>query len=96
MTPQLNLAQVLATVGTIDPQVAALSAAIGPTRPIETCRRCERSITQDVRGEWAHLTENGFALVVGCRAASFDKDAGWDDSLKKHWVAAPPKSLKVD
>ena len=53
-----------------------------------TCRRCGRAIVEAVSGRWTHLAADG-TLVVGCRAASFTRDQGWNDTLDRGWRAAP-------
>lgn len=52
------------------------------------CRRCGRAIVNPTGSTWTHLAADG-ALVVGCRAASFVDDEGWDDSLDRRWKARP-------
>lgn len=52
-----------------------------------TCRRCGRRIVNPGAG-WTHLGADN-TLVVGCRAASFTSEGGWDDTLDRRWHAAP-------
>lgn len=58
-------------------------------RPATTvqCRRCGRGVVQD-GNRWTHLAADG-GLSIGCRAASFTDDDGWDESLDPNWKAQP-------
>ncbi len=48
-----------------------------------TCKRCGQAIEKN-RDRWYHL-----GRTRGCRAASRTYGRGWDDSLKRSWVATP-------
>lgn len=62
-----------------------------PGRPDDyVCRRCGRAVV-DLGDKWTHINAEG-GLNVGCRAASFTFDAGWDDDLPRRWTAAPNKT----
>jgi hypothetical protein len=53
------------------------------------CRHCGRAIVDPGgEGRWTHHGADG-QLVRGCRAASFKPEEGWDESLRRSWVAAP-------
>ena len=52
------------------------------------CRRCGRAIVNPSGSRWTHLSSDG-GLNVGCRAASFTSDEGWDDTLARSWRASP-------
>jgi hypothetical protein len=57
-----------------------------PARHV-SCKWCGRNVVfEGVR--WTHLAADG-GLSVGCRAASFTADEGWNDSLSKNWKAQP-------
>lgn len=56
----------------------------------EKCARCGRELVVSETGFVTHLAEDG-GLNRGCRAASFDNETGWDDSLNKSWKATRPK-----
>jgi hypothetical protein len=59
--------------------------------PDPTCRRCGRAVVNvgsDERSRWTHVAADG-GLNVGCRAASFTTEGGWDDDLPRSWKAAP-------
>jgi hypothetical protein len=47
------------------------------------CRYCGKEISR-FGDTWLHATGGR-----GCRAATFDPDVGWDDSLDRKWRAAP-------
>lgn len=52
------------------------------------CRRCHKSIhlVVGLRSEfWVHDSDGS----RGCRAATFTKDTGWDDTIPRRWTAAP-------
>jgi hypothetical protein len=53
----------------------------------QQCWHCGKRIVP-VGSNWRHVGADG-GLYVGCRAASFKKGSGWDDSLPKSWKAAP-------
>jgi hypothetical protein len=61
--------------------------------PAVACRRCGREII-DIgpagSPRWTHIAAAG-GLNVGCRAATFTVEAGWDDDLPRAWKAAPPR-----
>lgn len=62
-----------------------------PDGPEFRCRRCGQrvvdvSISDSPR--WTHVAADG-GFNVGCRAASFTADAGWDDNVARSWRAAP-------
>jgi hypothetical protein len=61
-------------------------------RPIDHqhCRRCCRSIVFDGY-RWTHLAADG-GLNVGCRAASFTDEDGWDESLDRDGRRNPTTS----
>jgi hypothetical protein len=51
------------------------------------CRRCGHPIFQ-AGDTWFHRGAEG-GRHRGCRAASFEPDKGWDDTLDRRWTAAP-------
>jgi hypothetical protein len=53
------------------------------------CRHCAGPIFE-VGDRWFHRNAEG-GRVRGCRAASFDDDSGWDDTLDRRWTARPPR-----
>jgi hypothetical protein len=62
--------------------------------PEPRCRRCGRRIVNigtDDRHRWTHVAASG-GLNVGCRAATFTTEDGWDDDLPRSWTAAPTRS----
>jgi hypothetical protein len=61
---------------------AVFMRAASPNEQAE-CRYCGKPITQ-FGDTWLHS-----AGGRGCRAATFDPDVGWDDSLDRKWRAAP-------
>jgi hypothetical protein len=54
-----------------------------------SCRHCARRIFE-IGDRWFHRSDDG-GRFRGCRAASFDDDSGWDDTLDRRWMAAPPR-----
>lgn len=53
------------------------------------CRNCGQKISRPVGGDvdmWRHEDAD---RSRSCRAASFDDETGWDDSLKRTWMARP-------
>ncbi|MEA3076508.1 MAG: hypothetical protein QOF60_1416 [Actinomycetota bacterium] len=61
--------------------------------PESACRRCGRTIVNlglDGDNRWTHVAADG-GLNVGCRAASFERGAGWNDALPRTWKAAPTR-----
>jgi hypothetical protein len=60
---------------------------------IVACTRCGRRIVPAGDG-WRHIDPQG-DLIKGCRAASFENDAGWDDRLSRSWNATPPAGVSV-
>ena len=54
----------------------------------QSCRLCARPIVNPSGEKWTHLAADG-TLVIGCRAASFTNETGWDDTLKVAWKAIP-------
>lgn len=50
-----------------------------------TCRRCHKPIVSVSGSFWVHLAD----FMVGCRAASFTPEKGWDESLNRRWKATP-------
>lgn len=60
--------------------------------PELSCRRCGRTVVNvgtDEQQRWIHLAADG-GLNVGCRAASFTTEGGWDDNIPRSWKAASP------
>lgn len=67
------------------------------------CRNCGRLIVKTTENSslgggivplpertWTHLRE-GFRVDSSCRAASYEPDEGWDDSIDRKLKAQPPK-----
>lgn len=69
----------------------ALSDELSDRSALE-CRRCGREII-DIgpagRSRWTHIAADG-GLNVGCRAATFTVEGGWNDDIPRAWKAAPP------
>lgn len=57
---------------------------------IEKCARCGRTILTTDTGYTTHQGADGH-LSRGCRAASFTVENGWDDNLKRSWLATRPR-----
>lgn len=56
------------------------------------CRYCDHAIASIGDASWRHIA--AAPMSRGCRAASFDRDGTWDDSLDRAWKASPPKSYR--
>ncbi|MGW8969641.1 hypothetical protein [Streptomyces platensis] len=56
------------------------------------CRHCGHSIMRVGDSTWRH--DAAMPMSRGCRAASFDRDGTWDDSLDRAWKATPPKGRR--
>lgn len=56
------------------------------------CRHCGHSIMRVGDSAWRH--DAAPPMSRGCRAASFDRDGTWDDSLDRAWKATPPKGQR--
>ncbi|MFH8407415.1 HNH endonuclease [Streptomyces sp. NPDC018019] len=56
------------------------------------CRHCGHAIARIGDGPWRHIA--AAPMSRGCRAASFDRDGTWDDSLDRAWKASPPKTYR--
>ena len=56
------------------------------------CRHCGRAIARIGDAPWRHSA--AAPMSRGCRAASFDRDGTWDDSLGRSWKAMPPKTYR--
>ncbi|MFI7101284.1 HNH endonuclease [Streptomyces sp. NPDC050161] len=54
------------------------------------CRYCGHAIARIGAAPWRHIA--AAPMSRGCRAASFDRDGTWDDSLDRAWKASPPKT----
>ncbi|MFJ9647190.1 HNH endonuclease [Streptomyces sp. NPDC101206] len=54
------------------------------------CRHCGHAIARIGDASWRHAA--AAPMSRGCRAASFDRDGTWDDSLDRAWKAGPPKT----
>ncbi|WP_206337708.1 HNH endonuclease [Streptomyces sp. WAC 06738] len=55
-----------------------------------TCRHCGNAIARIGDAPWRHSA--AAPMSRGCRAASFDRDGTWDDSLDRAWKASPLKT----
>jgi hypothetical protein len=65
------------------------------TRPEDElrCRYCGRIVvarSSSGNNRWIHLAADG-GRNVGCRAASFTVENGWDDNLDRSWKARPDR-----
>lgn len=74
-----------------DPRVPAgewvlTELSFGPPEATGSCRHCSRPISKRAE-KWTH--DRGG--MRGCRAASFTSTDGWDESLERHWRAAPTR-----
>ncbi|WP_210730329.1 HNH endonuclease [Streptomyces sp. S816] len=56
------------------------------------CRHCGHAIARIGDAPWRHST--AAPMSRGCRAASFDRDGTWDDSLDRGWKASPPRTYR--
>ncbi|MFF0427126.1 HNH endonuclease [Streptomyces sp. NPDC004520] len=56
------------------------------------CRHCGHEIARIGDAAWRHSAAE--PMSRGCRAASFDRDGTWDDSLDRAWKASPPKAYR--
>lgn len=56
------------------------------------CRYCGHGIARIGDEPWRHSAEA--PMSRGCRAASFDRDGTWDDSLDRAWNASPPRNYR--
>ncbi|MET7483618.1 HNH endonuclease [Streptomyces sp. NPDC005538] len=56
------------------------------------CRHCGHAITRIGDSAWRHSA--AAPMSRGCRAASFDRDGDWDDSLDRAWKASPPRTYR--
>ncbi|MER7485602.1 HNH endonuclease [Streptomyces sp. NPDC126497] len=56
------------------------------------CRYCGHAIARIGDAPWRHSA--AAPMSRGCRAASFDRDGTWDDSLDRAWKATPPKTYR--
>ncbi|MEU7016458.1 HNH endonuclease [Streptomyces sp. NPDC046385] len=56
------------------------------------CRHCGHAIARVGEASWRHSA--AAPMSRGCRAASFDRDGTWDDSLDRAWKASPPKGYR--
>jgi hypothetical protein len=56
------------------------------------CRHCGHSIMRVGDSTWRH--DAAPPMSRGCRAASFDRDGDWDDSLNRAWKATPPRNSR--
>ncbi|WP_328827505.1 MULTISPECIES: HNH endonuclease [unclassified Streptomyces] len=56
------------------------------------CRYCGHAIARIGNSTWRHSA--AAPMSRGCRAASFDRDGNWDDSLDRAWKASPPKTYR--
>jgi hypothetical protein len=54
------------------------------------CRHCGFTIMRVGDSAWRH--DDAPPMSRGCRAASFDRDDKWDDSLNRTWKATPAKN----
>lgn len=53
----------------------------------ETCAKCGQPIQTDSRDRerWLHSSDRS----RGCRAATFDRENGWNDDIPRSWMATP-------
>ncbi|MFF9674517.1 HNH endonuclease [Streptomyces eurythermus] len=56
------------------------------------CRYCGQAIARIGDGPWLHTA--AAPMSRGCRAASYDRDGTWDNSLDRAWKATPPKTYR--
>jgi hypothetical protein len=69
----------------------------GPPLPPEVsgvaveCGLCGRPLVQTFSGKWTHQSADG-GTNVGCRAASYTQETGWND-LPRHWRATPSSQV---
>jgi hypothetical protein len=74
-----------------EPELTESYRDVLETTPNEmpACRHCGRPVFQ-VGERWYHRDAQG-DRVRGCYAASFVSDRGWDTTLNRKWMAAPPR-----
>lgn len=53
----------------------------------ETCPRYGRALATDWRSRLTHVSAQDGATDVGCRAASFTPNKGWDLAIPRAWKA---------
>ncbi|MEW2167401.1 HNH endonuclease [Streptomyces sp. NPDC007084] len=58
----------------------------------DVCRHCGHAIARVGDASWRHSA--AAPMSRGCRAASFDRDGTWDDSLDRAWKASPPRTRR--
>ncbi|MFC1432474.1 HNH endonuclease [Streptacidiphilus sp. N1-3] len=56
------------------------------------CRNCGHAVARIGDAPWRHSA--AAPMSRGCRAASFDRDGTWDDSLNRSWKAMPRRTLR--
>ncbi|MEU6464108.1 hypothetical protein [Streptomyces sp. NPDC046976] len=56
------------------------------------CRHCGHAIARIGDAPWRHSV--AAPMSRGCRAAGFDRDGAWDDSLDRGWKASPPRTYR--
>ncbi|MGW4321506.1 HNH endonuclease [Streptomyces sp. NPDC004684] len=56
------------------------------------CRYCSHTIARIGDASWRHIA--AAPMSRGCRAASFDRNGAWDDSLDRSWKAMPLKTYR--
>jgi hypothetical protein len=59
---------------------------------LAACRHCGNAIARIGDAAWRHSA--AAPMSRGCRAASFDRDGTWDDSLDRAWKASPPRTYR--
>jgi hypothetical protein len=67
--------------------------AVRDDDPEPACRRCGRTVVNvgtDEQQRWTHIAAGG-GWNVGCRAASYTTEQGWDNDLPRSWKAAPTR-----
>ncbi|MFF9525669.1 HNH endonuclease [Streptomyces achromogenes] len=73
-------------------RTAQLDRLTGELMSHAECRYCGHAIARIGDAPWLHIA--AAPMSRGCRAASYDRDGTWDNSLDRAWKAAPPKSYR--
>lgn len=66
---------------------ARQTQSVLPAMDCGTCRRCGKRVVRVDHDFVTHVAEDGSVTNRGCRAATFNVDTGWDESLPRGWTA---------
>ncbi|MEV8451820.1 HNH endonuclease [Streptomyces sp. NPDC052095] len=76
----------------VSDRTAQLARLTGELMGQAVCRHCGHAIARIGDAAWRHSA--AAPMSRGCRAASFDRDGTWDNSLDRAWKASPPKTYR--